>query len=229
MAQRAVPDADARGVADRALEIALARARSRPRTSWPSARLAAIADASVHPVPCVCDGVEARCRGTRTNPLASAGDVDALVGRSRCPPLTSTTRGPELEDPPRRRPHVVQRGDAHPGQHLRLGNVRRDDAGRAAAARDRIAAMAASSSSRSPPLATITGSTTRCGRSKAPDRRGDRLDDRGVRQHAGLDRVGADVADHRFDLRDDQRGRDRLPAGHAAGVLRGDRGDRLVP
>ena len=41
---------------------------------------------------------------------------------------------------------------------------------------------------------------------EASDRGGHRLDDRGVRQHAGLDRVGADVADNRLDLRGDEIG-----------------------
>ena len=71
---------------------------------------------------------------------------------------------------------------------------------------DRIASTASASSSRSPPFAIMTGSTTTCGRSSSRDRGGDRLDDRGVGEHADLDRVGADVADDRFDLRGHQVG-----------------------
>ena len=49
---------------------------------------------------------------------------------------------------------------------------------------------------RAPPLATMTGSTTSGIAGRARRSPGDRLDDRRVVQHAGLDRVGADVVEH---------------------------------
>ena len=85
-----------------------------------------------------------------------------------------------------------------------------------------IAATASSSQQAVPPLATITGSTTSCGRSRPADRRRHRLDDRGGGEHPGLDGVEAEVARDRFDLRDDEIGRHGLPGGDAERVLRGD-------
>ena len=45
-------------------------------------------------------------------------------------------------------------------------------------------------------------------------------------QHAGLDRVGADVVEHDFHLPADEIWGDRQHAENALGVLRGQRGDR---
>ncbi len=56
--------------------------------------------------------------------------------------------------------------------------------------------------------------------------RGQRLDHRGIMQHAGLDRIGADVVEHDLDLLADEIGRDRQDAKDALGILRGQRGDR---
>ncbi|MNN01083.1 hypothetical protein D3C81_1136920 [compost metagenome] len=55
--------------------------------------------------------------------------------------------------------------------------------------------------------------------------RGHGLDDGGGAQHAGLGRVHADIAGHRVDLRGHHVGGDRMHAGYAQRVLRGDRGD----
>ena len=90
----------------------------------------------------------------------------------------------------------------------------------------RSAASASLSSRRWPPLATITGSTTSgtpgaCFfRDGATD-----VDHLGAVQHAGLERIGADVGQHDLDLLGDEGGIDRHDAVHALGVLRGERGD----
>ena len=47
----------------------------------------------------------------------------------------------------------------------------------------------------------------------------------GVVQHADLDGVGTDVAQHRVDLARQKLGGQRVNAAHADGVLRGDSGD----
>ena len=52
-----------------------------------------------------------------------------------------------------------------------------------------------------------------------------RRDQTGLAQHADLDRVDADVAQHRRDLRGDAALGDWMHIGHRAGVLRGDGGD----
>ena len=71
----------------------------------------------------------------------------------------------------------------------------------------------------------MTGSTTRFVDAVLAHLRGDGVDDGGVRQHAGLDGVGADVGEHGVDLRGDELGRHGEPAGDFARVLRGDGGD----
>ena len=58
---------------------------------------------------------------------------------------------------------------------------------------------------------------------------GDRLGGFRRTDHADLDRVGADVAQHRIDLRQHHVGRHRHHRLHAERVLRGDRGDRRHP
>jgi hypothetical protein len=54
----------------------------------------------------------------------------------------------------------------------------------------------------------------------------DGADDRRVAEGAGLDGADAQVVEDRFDLRDHERGVERLNGGHAAGVLHGDQRDR---
>ena len=56
--------------------------------------------------------------------------------------------------------------------------------------------------------------------------RGDLLGREGAADHPDLDRVDADIVDHRVDLRQHHLGRNRMDRGHAERVLRGDRGDR---
>src|SRR5579863_1293454 len=55
--------------------------------------------------------------------------------------------------------------------------------------------------------------------------RGDGLDHRGVVQHAGLDRVGADIIEHDLHLLTDEGRIDRQDAVNTLGVLRGQRRD----
>ena len=58
-------------------------------------------------------------------------------------------------------------------------------------------------------------------------RRGnDGADHFGAVQHAGLDRVGADVGQHHLDLLGDEGGIDGYHSMHAHRVLRGERGNR---
>jgi hypothetical protein len=55
---------------------------------------------------------------------------------------------------------------------------------------------------------------------------GDRSGGRGVAQHAGLDRVGADIGQHALHLLADDRHGHHMDAVNAQRVLRGDCGDR---
>src|SRR6202048_4687970 len=56
--------------------------------------------------------------------------------------------------------------------------------------------------------------------------RGDGFDDRQIVQHAGLDRIGADVVEHDLDLPPNKLGWDRQNPEYALGVLRSQRGYR---
>src|SRR5690606_38201520 len=58
------------------------------------------------------------------------------------------------------------------------------------------------------------------------DRPGDDVHDLGRMQHADLERIHADVAEHRLDLRLEKVHRYRMNAGDASGVLRGQCGNR---
>ena len=78
--ERPVAAPEARRVPDRALEVFARAASSAARSSSPSARLAAIADESVQPVPCVW---LVAMRGPRSSNVRvrRAGDVDGLRSR----------------------------------------------------------------------------------------------------------------------------------------------------
>ena len=193
------------------------------RTSSRSARFAAIADDSVHPVPCVCTVVT---RG----PLISK--------KSRSVPTTSIDSGPvevSAFDQYDARAHARgsaprprscrRRSDRHAGQDFRLGDVRRHDVGARQQFRLQIAATASSSSRRSPPFATITGSTTTCGRSRSAIAAATASTMAALASMPIFHGVGADVGGDGFDLRGHEIGRQRLPRGDAKRVLRGDRGD----
>ena len=143
------------------------------------------------------------------------------VTTAACGPSASTAAGQLL---------LRARLLAEPGQHPRLGDVRRRRPSPAAAA-SRPAPACASSSSRTAPLsATITGSRT-TGAALRPARALDHRVDRLRRaEHPDLDRVDADVRGDRPDLRDDHlAARPARPRSTADRVLRRDRGDRRHP
>ena len=77
-----------------------------------------------------------------------------------------------------------------------------------------------------PPLATITGSTTRRWIAVLLNLVGHGADDAGVGKHAGLDRIGADVFHDGIDLGGDHGRRRFEDPRHAGGVLGSDGGDR---
>ena len=117
--------------------------------------------------------------------------------------------------------------DGEAGQRLGLRQVRRDHASPCGSSR-RI--KAATASCRNSDGAAL-GDHHRIDHQRHPRRMprqrvGDRLDRRRIAQHAGLDRVGADVVQHaRRSARDELR-RHRVDRVHAQRVLRGQRGDR---
>ena len=89
----------------------------------------------------------------------------------------------------------------------------------------RSASTASAASSRSPEVATITGSSTTCFGRQRVKPCGDGVDGRKLRHHADLDGADGKIAENRIDLRGDEIGRHRMDAGDAARVLRGQRGD----
>ncbi len=84
---------------------------------------------------------------------------------------------------------------------------------------------ASSRSSRSPELATITGSSTTLRRAIAVERGGDNVDRRRVGEHADLHRADIEIGEHRVDLRGDKVRRHIMDGEDALGVLRRQRGD----
>ena len=90
----------------------------------------------------------------------------------------------------------------------------------------RIACTASSSSRRSPPLATITGSTTRFGRSSASTAAATASTMAAVASMPVLTASQPISRDDRFDLQGHELCRHDVDAGHAERVLRRQRGDR---
>ena len=142
-----------------------------------------------------------------------------------CPPFTSTTRGPScrIRSPARSMSSSERIGISASTSASGMFGVTICASGSSS---DFNAATAAASSSRSPPFAIMTGSTTIGHRRVRRQRSGDSADDCGVCQHADLDGVGADVAEHRLDLLHHERRADGLPGQDAERVLRRNRGQR---
>ena len=177
----------------------------------PWARPAAIAEASVQPVPWV---ERVAMRGASRTKLTLPSTTRSLTHRAgKMAALQHHRRRAEREQPLGRTPHVVERGDREAGQQLGLRHVGREHARardeaplqrldrarieQTRAARGdhhRIDAPAARSAPR-PRAPSATASMTR--RST---------------QHAGLDAIGADIVEHRVDLPPHEIGRDREDA-----------------
>ncbi len=157
---------------------------------------------------------------------ASVTSTSRTVSPARCPPLTSTARQPSAsKDSPAARIAVTS-PIAMPHRISASGRFGVSTVARPISSRF-SASTASGSISRAPPLAAITGSTT-SGRPAARCAQycGERFDYRGIVQHAGFDRVGADIVEHHLDLLADEFWRDRQHAEDAQGVLRGQRSDR---
>src|SRR3954469_3156188 len=221
MVERSVALPEARGMANRPFQVGARRAQR-------------VLDGVAH---CEIGGDRGRQRAAR--PVSMPGgypgtpELELGVGRahhvhgvirSEVPSLHHYDARPHRADPPRSRAHVVYGGDAAAGERLRLGNVRRQHLGKPEQVRlhcrHRILLQQAVA-----PLGDHHRIDDEFGQLEPFDRRGDRLDDRRRGQHACLHRSRREIADDRFDLRDDQFGRDRFPRGHAQRVLRGDGGD----
>ncbi len=126
------------------------------------------------------------------------------VASSRWPPVTTTTSGPRACSA--RASASTSSVAGVPGEHARLGEVRRDHASRAAAAGRPARARAASSSSTAPDSATITGSiTTGVPGLEQVERLVDRGDGLRRPEHPDLHGVDADVLGDGADLLDDER------------------------
>ena len=124
----------------------------------------------------------------------------------------------------RRLHHAVIVDDGKSAQDLSLGHVRGDDVGRGDQVGhqrvdgllfDKARAASGHHDRIEHHVARLMESQTL----------GDDVDDLGGGYHADLHRIGADVLEHRIDLRSDHFRRDILHGTHPAGVLRGDGGD----
>ena len=185
-----------------------------------------MADERVQPVPCV-ERVWRRGWAKRWTRRPAHQQVDHLVP-FRVPPLGEHGRPARRQRPGRPQPLLLG-ATGQAGQRLELGQVgghqgreRQQLGSRAPRRRPRAAA-------RSPLLAIITGSRT-MGIARVPPRwtRSRSATARtiaGARQHADLDRVGADVLEDGVDLRRHHLRRHLVDGAHLAGVLGGERGD----
>src|SRR5688500_14672146 len=127
---------------------------------------------------------------------------------------------PELQDPARGLVHALYRIDADAREDCRFGDVWRHDVGawQELGTHRKYRILYQQSIA---PLGDHHGIDDEERQVHAHDRRGHGLDDRGVREHAGLDRVGADVAGDRLDLRAHEISGQRQPARDAERVLGG--------
>ena len=198
----------------------------RPSASW-----AASTEECVQPEPCAAPS------GWRSpsmlRPRAVAARVDEQVDRARAVPAGEHDRARAERQHARERaasasPVLARaRRRASAGERARLGQVRREHARARQDLARRARASASAASSRAPDSATITGSTTTgVPGGQLVERRRDRERDLGGAEHPDLDRVDADVREHRAHLREHDLRRDRMDGGDADRVLRGDRGDR---
>ena len=187
----------------------------------PWARPTAQAEARVQPVPWVW---RVSIRGPRSavrRRRSSAGrrPVRRQRGRpSSAPPWRRASAEPRRRGADRRwcataRPVRAAASGALGVSSAASGSARRAGRSQRVGLEQRRAAVGA-----------ITGSTT-SGTPAAPGIVGDRLDRRGRAEHAGLDRVGADVLQHRARLGGDDPAGDRMDGVDAQGVLHGDGGD----
>ena len=222
MIQRPVPVADRQAVRDRAGDV-VGRVAAPRRERVPereAARRARRQTCSRCRACAASAGADAETRG-----IASVEQQVDDRTPSKCPPLTTTAPAPRSDHrraASRASSRVRRVRPSRTSASMRLGvtTVRARHSSR------RIAATASSSSSWSPLLATITGSTTTCGQAQRGERRGHGLDDGGVGEHAGLDRIDA-----RCRRRRRRSARRRGPAAardtptHRLRVLRRDRRD----
>ena len=182
-----------------ALAATSAATRAASRSGQPCASSAASVAECVHPAPWVA---ATRWRGTGISTW-SVPSKRWSTGSLPWPPVTMAAAAP-----------IAQRRSAS-WRRLPVEPVSISASGRfgvttvaSGKSRDTSTVTASSSRRRAPELATITGSTT-SGTSRPAERRGDCLDDLRGEQHPGLDRISADVVEHRGDLGGHERRRAR--------------------
>ncbi len=171
--------------------------------------------------------------GDRGGERAAGAVGVAAVDPRALPECAVRPRSPARRTPCRRQVPALQQHRAAAQLEQRLGRALHRGEAVDRAARHRISAsgrlgvstaargtskrfsasIAPASISGAPPFATMTGSTTSgiAARALGKHRR-DGLDHRRIVQHAGLDRVGADIVEHHLDLLADEVGRDRQDA-----------------
>ncbi len=164
----------------------------------PRASPAAIAEASVQPVPCVCV-LAMRGAAQLVDVMPVVEQVDDVVA-GQVAALDQHRLRTERVQAQRRLAGGGERVHLVAGQRRGLGRVRRQQVGAAAGATRAPPPRRSASSSVLPLLAIITGSTTTAGGRCAREGVDDRADHVDAAEHAGLDRVGADVAEHGVDL-----------------------------
>ena len=179
--------------------IALA-ARAASSGSRPSARCAASAEECVQPDPCAAPLGIALARNL-DEPLAVEEDVDGLLavaaGDHDRPRAERVDGARELLGADVRAPPAGSPASTRASGRFGVTTVARGTSA------SRSASSASSSSSRAPLSATITGSSTTGTSPDEVERLAHRLDRLARAEHADLDRVDADVLDHRPHLLDD--------------------------
>ena len=192
-----------------ALASATACGSGRPRASR-----AVIAEESVQPVPWVW-----RVRSPRGLEPARARRRQQQVGAlvtAEVATLQQHAAGAEAQQPGRHRGHLERSAAGGSAQQGRgLGQVGRDQAGQRHEP-SRSARRRRRCSSRSPPLATMTGSSTTQRGFHARRPRPRRCDHLGGAEHADLDRATPRSREDRIDLRRTKSGVDGLDALHPA-------------
>ena len=168
-----------------------------------------MAAANVQPVPWVCDAGNAFA-DDRDLTVAVHQHVDDVVA-IEVAALDHHRTGAHRPQRAGGAGGVLRGADRQPGQHLRLGNVGRDDSRqrqqRPAYRLDGVGGQQVVAA-----LGHHHRVDDQVGQPQPGDRRRDRLDDCRGRQHAGLDGVAAEVAGHGLDLGDDERRRRQVHA-----------------
>ncbi len=216
-----MPSTEARGVSNRAIEV-VPRARERRAIVEPEREVGGNRRGQGAACSMGMPGVDSRAAQLE-HFVCRADDVDRLR-TVEVPALDEYDAGAELEDPSAGGPHVIDRTNRPPGQHLSLWDIGRHDMRE----REELRPYRRDGLLFEQTVAALGDHhwvDDDMRQVELGDRRRNGLDDGGVGEHADLDGIDAEVAGDSFDLRGHEIARDRAPHRHAECVLSRDRGD----